>query len=185
MYFYKKSDFMDLDRKINSITEQLRSYDSRQDAIFSYLDNIENRLSLIESQLIDNNCVLSKRIQDLSINIFSQINSLNTYIDIIKSDTMNYSEEKHKELCIKIQLIIDEILHAKYDLLNAQKENMTPLMDSISPLSSTIHDAISKYNHMNIKEINILNNELKNKYDELQLLIRLLLLNSVMDQLEE
>lgn len=184
MYFYKKSDFMELDRKINSITEQLYNYHSRQDDIVSRLDGMENRLCLIETQLIDNNCGLSKKIQDLSINIFSQINSLNRYMDLIKSETINHSEDEYKELCIKIQLIIDEIMHVKYDLLNAQKENIISLMDSISLLNGTLQDAVSKYNHMNIKEINNLSNELKNKYDELQSLIRLLLLNSVMDQLE-
>ena len=76
---------MELDRKINSITEQLYNYHSRQDDIVSRLDRMENRLSLIETQLIDNNCGLSKKIQDLSINIFSQINSLNRYMDLIKS----------------------------------------------------------------------------------------------------
>ena len=185
MYFYKKSDFVELDKKINTLTEQLCNYHSRQDAVFSYLDRIEKRLSLIESKIADNNCEISKKFQGLSINIFSQINSLNRCIDMIKSETINHTEEKYKENYIKIQLIIDEIMHVKYELLNAQKENMTPLIDSISLLSGTLQDAISKYNHMNIKEIDILSNELKNKYDELQTLIRLLLLNSIMDQLEE
>lgn len=183
---------MELERKVNFIIEELSDYHCRQDIILSSINTIEKKISLIENELnriesksIDDNLRLFNNIQNSSIHMFSQINSLNKNMDMIKSEIISQSEKDDKEFSFKLQLILDEIMNVKYDLLNAQRENTTPLIEFIRQLRSVLLDTISENNQISTNQLKTLGNELETKYEGLYSLIRLLLLNNIMDQLEE
>ena len=76
-------------------------------------------------------------------------------------------------------------MNVKNDLLNAQRENTTPLIEFNRQLRSVLLDTISENNQISTNQLKTLGNELETKYEGLYSLIRLLLLNNMMDQLEE
>lgn len=183
---------MELERKVNFIIEELSDYHCRQDIILSSINIIEKKINLIENELnriesksIDDNLRLFNNIQNSSIHMFSQINSLNKHMDMIKSEVISQSEKEDKEFSFKLQLILDEIMNVKNDLLNAQRENTTPLIEFNRQLRSVLLDTISENNQISTNQLKTLGNELETKYEGLYSLIRLLLLNNMMDQLEE
>ena len=86
-------------------------------------------------------------------------------MDMIKSEIISQSEKEDKEFSFKLQLILDEIMNVKNDLLNAQRENTTPLIEFNRQLRSVLLDTISENNQISTNQLKTLGNELETKYE--------------------
>lgn len=159
MFFIKKKKLIEIENKIDSVMEQLSIFNHIQEDILSFYNMIENRLDSIEQRMDDNHSAVSQSLKETEASIIEEI-------DILKK-------------CIKA--LDDKMLESQKE----SKERIVTLGESISHSRELLQQLISDDGKISRDKMDASAHELSNKFDMIDLSLRLLLLNSVMDQIEE
>lgn len=184
MLFFNNKQLMEIDKKIDSVLDQLNISNHRQENILSKMDKIESKLELLEEQISNSHKNTSQYVQESKILIMKEINYLKEYLEILDSKIERLSENNSVTFIEKIQSVINEIKSVKVKILKSHEQSVTAMDKSFAYSSDLLQRLISDNRTINQVKIEKLTHELDKKLELVDSSLRLLLLNSVMNQIE-
>ena len=185
MFSFRKKKLIEIDNKIDSVLEQLTISNQRHEDMISFFSKIENRLDLLEERLVDNQRTVSQSVKETEASVIAEIINLRECIKTFDEAMGTLSEKTVAEILSKIQSVVDEVNHVKDDISKSHNGSIVELCETINQLREHLQQLIMDDGTISRDRIEKATCELDNKLDILDSFLRLLLLNSVMDQIEE
>ena len=214
MFFFRKKELLEIESKIDTVIEQQVLSTKKYEEIIIHLSQIENKINALEigiynsfdrmAQSVQENtsalsmeianfrdCIknLSKTVHTLSEDnkeaTLTKIQSVIDELTVVKNAAHTLSEANKEETLTKIQSVIDELAVVKTAALNGQIEKTTEIIEVINRLDDQLQQSVNKDGNVSREKISALNGELISRLDMLDSSLRLLLLNSVMEQIKE
>lgn len=185
MFFFKKKKLLEIDKKIDSVHEQFMMINQRQEDMLSFLARIEHRLNTMEERIASSQSTVSQSIKQTETSIVKEISSLEECIKILDDEMKTLSEKTVVEMFSKLQTGIDEIYLVRKDISMAQKDSIAVLSDTIRQSYEQMKLIIGDDKEMCRERLDAVVRDLDDKLDMIDSSLRLLLLNSVMDQMKE
>lgn len=184
MFFFKKKKLIEIDNKIDSVLEQLEISNQRYGQVLDSFSKIENRLSQIEADVENNRWIVPQIINEMETSIIEEITNLRASLKMLEVTVGELSEKNVDYIIMRIQSILAEINLMKDDLTKSQKESIVALNEKIGQSCNTLHQLINSNGIVNREKMEKVTCELDNKLEMMDSSLRILLLNSVMDQIE-
>lgn len=184
VFFFKKKKLIEIDNKIDSVLEQLEISNQRYGQVLDSFSKIENRLSQIEADVENNRWIVPQIINEMETSIIEEITNLRASLKMLEVTVGELSEKNVDYIIMRIQSILAEINLMKDDLTKSQKESIVALNEKIGQSCNTLHQLINSNGIVNREKMEKVTCELDNKLEMMDSSLRILLLNSVMDQIE-
>lgn len=176
---------MEIESKIDTIIEQQVVCNKKYEEIILHISQVENKLNIFEAQIDSSSDGIAQSIQENTSTVSAEIASVRESVKNLSETIHTLSEEDKKVILPKIQSVIDELAIVKTVVLSGQKERTTEINEIIIRSYNQLQQFINNDGSVSREKISSLNGELISKLDVLDSSLRLLLLNSVMDQIGE
>lgn len=185
MFFFKKKKLIEIDSKIDSVLDQLIVSSKKYEEMISVLSQIENRVNALEERIANTNNLISQNVQESTNITIEEIGNLREGMKMLDHTVCTLSEKSAEDINTNIQSIIDEINLVKCNLSEGQNKGSAELKETIAKLYEQLQQMIKDDGIVSREKIGTIDCKLNDKLDMVDSFLRLLLLNSVMDQIEE
>lgn len=185
MFFFKKKKLIEIDNKIDSVLEQLKISNQRYEQIIDSFSKIENRLIQIEADVENNRQIVPQIIHEHKTSIVEEILNLREGLKSLETIVGELSEKNVDYLVTQVQFIVAEINLVKDNLTNSQKESVIALSKKIGQSCDCFQQMIKADSTVKWEKMEEVKCDLDKKLEMMDSSLRILLLNSVMDQIEE
>ena len=185
MFFFKKKKLIEIDNKIESVLDQLRVSNRKYEEMISIFSQIENRLDVMEERIANTNNSISQNVKEAANTTIKEIGNLREGIKILDNTVCTLSEKNAEDINTKIQSIIEEIIFVKRNISEGQKVSSAELKETIDKTYEQLQQLIKDDGIVSREKIESTDRKLNGKIDMVDSSLRLLLLNSVMNQIEE
>ena len=189
MFFFKKKKLIEIDNKIEYLIEQLEKQNNKLSEVSDDICKLSNRVMKVEKEIrlqfdkqrseLDNTIVVSEK------NINSEINRIEVQLSNVDKSIHAISLNVVSELQKRIEVFQNEIQRNGNFIVEKQKSALEKMSEDLICEIKDIKEQIvteSRASGANLKSID---ENLCQRIDMLDSALKLLLLNSVMDQIDE
>ena len=148
------------------------------------LSKIENRLYSIEEKNDNTRKIAYQNVDRVEKTVMAEANKLSERLKKL-DDMEDLSEKTIAEIVSKVESLSDELYSAKDNVLTTQQESVATLNEKINKLCEQLRQLIIDNGAASCNKAESIVSELDDKLDMVDSSLRLLLLNSVMDQIKE
>ena len=185
MFFFRKKELLEIESKIDAVIEQQVVSTKKYEEIIIHLSQIENKINALETGIYNSFDRMAQSVQENTSALSMQIANFRNSIKNLSETVHTLSEDNKEKTLTKIQSVIDELAVVKTAALNGQIEKTTEIIEVINRLYDQLQQSVNKDGNVSREKISALNGELISRLDMLDSSLRLLLLNSVMEQIKE
>ena len=180
MFFFKRKKLLEIDAKLDNIIAQQAEENKKQAEISLKIQELENKIELLEQSF-------NKSVDSLSQIINKEANAVNLRVlescstmDKLMEKVQSTSTDNHNMINQATQTIITELKSLGEELVN----NQTGYEKDNKSWIDEVYNRIGGVENTNSEKMNRLKENMTEKLDVIDSTLRLLLLNSVMDQIE-
>lgn len=148
------------------------------------IEEVTQSRDIIRNSLIEESTQSKKSINEFQSNIKSDIDRIKELLNGVDEDLNSLSKTELAEVSSKLQLIMNEIHLVKNDTLQEQREVSSMFNKSINETKEELKAIVSEAQTVNHGKVEQYTKELESKLDMMESSLKLLLLNSVMEQIK-
>lgn len=180
MFFFKRKKLLEIEAKLDLIITQQVEEDKKQAEISSKMQELENKIELLEQRYNKSTDSLSQVINEEANAINLKLAESCSIMDKLMGKIQSTSTDNQNILNQTIHEIVTELRSLGEELLN----NQTCYAKDNKNLIDELYIRIDGAENTNSEKMNKLKGDMTEKLDVIDSTLRLLLLNSVMDQIE-
>jgi hypothetical protein len=148
------------------------------------IEEVTQSRDIICNSLIEESTQSKKSINEFQSNIKSDIDRIKELLNGVDEDLNSLSKTELAEVSLKLQLIMNEIHLVKNDTLQEQREVSSMFNKRINETKEELKAIVSEAQTVNHGKVEKFTQELESKLDMMESSLKLLLLNSVMEQIK-
>ena len=148
------------------------------------IEEVTQSRDIIRNSLIEESTQSKKSINEFQSNIKSDIDRIKELLNGVDEDLNSLSRTELAEVSSKLQLIMNEIHLVKNDTLQEQREVSSMFTRRLDETKEELKDIVSEAQAVNREKVEQHTQELESKLDMMESSLKLLLLNSVMEQIK-
>ena len=148
------------------------------------MEEVTQSRDIIRNSLIEESTQSKKSINEFQSNIKSDIDRIKELLNGVDEDLNSLSRTELAEVSSKLQLIMNEIHVVKNDTLQEQREVSSMFTRRLDETKEELKDIVSEAQTVNHGKVEQYTKELESKLEVMESSLKLLLLNSVMEQIK-
>ena len=148
------------------------------------MEEVTQSRDIIRNSLTEESTQNKKSINEFQSNIKSDIDRIKELLNGVDKNLNSLSKTELAEVSSKLQLIMNEIHLVKNDTLQEQREVSSMFNKSINETKEELKAIVSEAQTVNHGKVEQYTKELESKLDMMESSLKLLLLNSVMEQIK-
>lgn len=148
------------------------------------IEEVTQSRDIIRNSLIEESTQSKKSINEFQSNIKSDIDRIKELLNGVDEDLNSLSRTELAEVSSKLQLIMNEIHLVKNDTLQEQREVSSMFTRRLDETKEELKDIVSEAQTVSHEKVEQHTQELESKLEMMESSLKLLLLNSVMEQIK-
>jgi hypothetical protein len=148
------------------------------------IEEVTQSRDIIRNSLIEESTQSKKSINEFQSNIKSDIDRIKELLNRVDEDLNSLSRTELAEVSSKLQLIMNEIHAVKNDTLQEQREVSSMFTRRLDETKEELKDIVSEAQTVSHEKVEQHTQELESKLEMMESSLKLLLLNSVMEQIK-
>lgn len=149
-----------------------------------FIEEVTQSRDIICNSLMEESRQNKKSINEFHSNIKSDIDRIKELLKDVDEDLNSLSKTELAEVSSKLQLIMNEIHVVKNDTLQEQREVSSMFTRRLDETKEELKDIVCEAQTVNHEKVEKHTQELESKLDMIESSLKLLLLNSVMEQIK-
>lgn len=149
-----------------------------------FIEEVTQSRDIICNSLMEESRQNKKSINEFHSNIKSDIDRIKELLNGVDEDLNSLSKTELAEVSSKLQLIMNDIHVVKNDTLQEQREVSSMFTRRLDETKEELKDLVSEAQAANHEKVEQHTQELESKLDMMESSLKLLLLNSVMEQIK-
>lgn len=148
------------------------------------MEEVTQSRDIIRNSLTEESTQNKKSINEFQSNIKSDIDRIKELLNGVDKNLNSLSKTELAEVSSKLQLIMNEIHLVKNDTLQEQREVSSMFTRRLDETKEELKDIVSEAQTVSHEKVEQHTQELESKLDMMESSLKLLLLNSVMEQIK-
>lgn len=183
MFFFKKKKLLEIENMIGAVVENLSITNQRQEEILSNLSSLENRMILLEDKVSVCHDELIHSVNDGVTTISCEANEIKCAVETLNTSVRGLSNTTLDRINSCNAELLVELNKMECTISKSKEESIESLMRSTAQSCELLHKFMNEGTEEQRMKMDSATKELWGKLEQIDSSIKLLLLNSVMDQI--